>query len=49
MAARGERFDLRPNQRLLLAGSERVGRRLICLLELVCGGLRWPRSRSAIR
>jgi hypothetical protein len=37
-----------PNQRLLLAGRERLSRRGISL-NLVCGGCGTPRSRSAGR
>jgi hypothetical protein len=37
------------NTRLLLSGRERLSRREVCLIELVCGGFGTPRSRSAGR
>jgi hypothetical protein len=44
-----ESFKAPYNQRLLLPGRERLRRRVVCLMKLVCGGFGTPRSRSAGR
>ena len=40
---------VRPNKRFLLPGRERLSRRTISLVPVICGGLDTPRSRSAGR
>ena len=47
-AARGWRVS-DGHQRLLLPGHERLCRRGVSLIHLVCGGCGTPRSRNAIR
>ena len=44
-----ESTSVRPNKRLLLSGRKRLRRRVVFLIDLVCGGFGTPRSRSAGR